>query len=212
MSPRLRRLATCALGLAMLLAMVPAVPAQADDEATRFQAILTQVTAAPDIRAASRTLSPSDQTLLAKGLRVVRVEATSAKPKAATQPTSSGKLGLAAPLRGFCPDAFGNSISGWNAFGGELWRYTLDISFCWDNTYVTSYSYNRYPSNLAPFWNFSGHIGLTQSGGAGQTSAYTWTQGSFTLCFPYCGVQNMVPQVWNTVYGSGAPATYGSSG
>lgn len=198
------------LALALLLAMFPATPAQANDEAPRFQAILARVTAASDIYAAARALSPSDQALLAKGLRVVRVEATPAGPKAAVAPTSSGKHGLAAPLAGYCPDSLAWWISGMGAFG-EVWRYTLYVQFCWDGTTINSYSYNRYPSNMAPFWNFNGHIGLSQSGGAGYTWAYTWTQGSFTLCFPYCGIQNSVPQVWITVYGSGG-YSYGATG
>ena len=205
---RVRRLAIYTFAIALLLAMLPTTPAQANDEASRFQTILAQVTAATDAYAAARALSPSDQGLLAKGLLVVRVEAKPAGPKAAV-PTSSGKHGLAAPLAGYCPDSLSYYISGIGAFG-EVWRYTLYVSWCWDGYTVNSYSYNRFPSNMAPFWNFNGHIGLYQTGGAGYASAYTWTQGSFTLCFPWCGVQNSVPQVWITVDGSGG-YSYGAS-
>lgn len=203
----LRRLTIFTFAMALLLTMLPTTPAQANDEGPRFHAILAQVTASTSAYAAARALSPSDQALLAKGLLVVRLE-TKPVPKA-TAATSSGKHGLAAPLAGYCPDSLGWSISGIGQFG-EVWRYTLYVSFCWDGYTVNSYSYNRYPSNMAPFWNFNGDIGLNQSGGSGYSFAYTWTQGSFTLCFPWCGIQNSVPQVWITVYGSGG-YSYGAS-
>ncbi len=210
-TPRLWR---AVLAIAILAASLIASPntATAATDAARFQAILQQVSAVADPYAAARALGASDQALLARGLRAVTVTVTvtpTSPQSQRAQGSSGGKL--AAPLAGFCPDAYGLTYTMTNIFGMVLWKYNLDVTWCWDGTNVTSHSFNRYPSEVALFWQFVSHIGLTETGGDGQSYYQVWTQGFFQLCFPYCGVQSVYPWIRITVYGAGgASGTMGS--
>lgn len=99
-----------------------------------------------------------------------------------------------------------------NWVGIWLWRYTQQISFCWNGSIVTNFYRERWPEvhNVLGFspWSFDGHIGTNcqyehcYPGRWGHWSETAWTQGKLSACVgPVCNYH--YPLVTITVYGNG---------
>jgi hypothetical protein len=82
------------------------------------------------------------------------------------------------------------SLTGWrrktNGMYITLWKYFLRIDWCYDGNRITSLTSRRWAEIYKPFWEFSGHVGWSASGGVGSVQAMRWTQGKFRLCFEWC--------------------------
>jgi hypothetical protein len=91
-----------------------------------------------------------------------------------------------------------------NGAWNDLWKYWQQQGFCHNGSRVTSlYDWRRWPCCVDPGWKFEGHVGRTRSGGAGQWSYSTWTQGHFSFgCSIQC-LSHSYPWVRLTVRGNG---------
>ncbi len=95
-------------------------------------------------------------------------------------------------------------VSGLNAFGNKLWDYFQQIDRCYDGSVLTEVTRIRGGQVYGAFWQFDGHISDTQSGGVGQSSYRSWTQGRFKLCVTNLGcIEEDDPWIDMIVYGSG---------
>lgn len=86
--------------------------------------------------------------------------------------------------------------------GTVLWEYHEQISWCFDGTYVTSGNYLSWANLIHPLWQFLGHVGQYQNGGAGYTYYEAFTQGSFALCLGGC-IDHKYPWVQMLGFGTG---------
>ncbi len=95
-------------------------------------------------------------------------------------------------------------VSGLNALGQKRWDYFQQIDRCYDGSTLTEVTRTRGGQVYGAFWQFIGHTSDTQSGGVGQSSYRSWTQGKFQLCFPGVGcVEEDDPWIDMIVYGNG---------
>ena len=120
------------------------------------------------------------------------------------QPASSSSIGTYGP---WCRSVTVERQS-WSNADWHLWSYFMRVRWCFNNTNVTSVDPPvRWAEIYTKFWFFDGHIGFTQSGGAGQRRYQAWSQGKFSLCLGGVKgvgcVEQHVPWVQLTVYGNG---------
>lgn len=83
-----------------------------------------------------------------------------------------------------------------NPFGGNLFKYFQQVSWCSNGYGIYSWSRDRWAELNGPGWRFDGHVGSSLGGSSIQKHA--WTQGSFAWCgFGFC--ESKVPWVSLTV-------------
>jgi len=165
-------------------------------DADRAVALVRGLTEADDSAAGSfAALSSEDQALVQWALQQEYV----------TSETSELPVKDASIEAGGCRAVI-MTRSAYSPVGVKLWSYNQQMNWCYNGSTVTSRYWNRWGEVHAPFWSFQRHIGLSQTGGVGYSSFYSWTQGAFRLCLTTnvgC-VQQAVPYVWQRGYGSGA--------
>ena len=99
-----------------------------------------------------------------------------------------------------------------NWFGVWLWRYTQQVTFCWNGAVVTYFYRDRWGEvhNILGFspWNYQGHIATNcqyehcYPGRWGDWAEGAWTQGKFSACAgSVCSYH--YPFVNIVVYGNG---------
>jgi hypothetical protein len=104
-----------------------------------------------------------------------------------------------------------SSKIGTNSLGNWIWRYFQQTYYCYNGSNLTTaYRQNRWGEVYVPLWQFTGHIGNWERGGAYQWEFVDWTQGNFQLCLAGWGigcVQYAYPWVEQHVYGNGGYST-----
>lgn len=88
--------------------------------------------------------------------------------------------------------------------GIEIWRYTQVIDWCYNGSTITSVSRYDYPTMYSPGWSYKGRLSLQVSGGVGQSSYRSRTQGWFCMIETWTCVWNVYPWMDQTVYGTGS--------
>ena len=84
-------------------------------------------------------------------------------------------------------------------YGYELWRYNLQVDWCYTGSTVYKLNRSRWVNCCGPGWSFDGHVGTSfQSGGS--YSARSFTQGKFSF---FLGTNNQYPWISITVYANG---------
>lgn len=98
------------------------------------------------------------------------------------------------------------SVVGKDIFGFVLWQYSQkNYNWCGDGSKITvAGQVTRWPSNMAPFWQYSPLGDIQQWGGVGQTFQRAFSQGQMALCIPPGGCeQYQYPWVDQTVHPNG---------
>lgn len=193
------RIGKLALAVAFVIgsAAFQGSPAIAAPDRDHILALVAQLSTMPrsDAEALWLRLSSAEQGAVTVALSVDRVEV-----KTTSRTT---KLKNAQPMLAGC-DRRDLTLEYYSLANVHLFDYHQHIDWCFDGTTVTSAYRTRWGATYAPWWVFRGHIDSTESGGAGYTSYYAYTQGSFEYCppFQFCTFQTY-PYIGQTGYGSG---------
>lgn len=186
------------LGIVSILVLVASVALPGltlAKEGTRSQALVNLIAGSSDPAKAYLGLSPSDQTAVREYLTVTSVE-------------SGPQIAPATPLvvtSGGCWQVTW-SVVGKDVFGFVLWQYSQkNYNWCGDGSKITvAGQVTRWPSNMAPFWQYTPLGGIQIWGGVGATSQRAFSQGQMALCVPPGGCeQYQYPWIDQTVYPNG---------
>lgn len=102
------------------------------------------------------------------------------------------------------------AVVGQNILKQDVWKYFERVNWSFNGSTVIAKSRTRGAEIYAPLWVYNGHIGSTESGGLGQSYYDAWTQGKFTLHFPWSGgpvIQQKLPWIEIVVRGNGTYST-----
>lgn len=179
------------LAVALLLALFPAAPANADPG--DIDALVLTLANTPETERAAffQTLSSSEQAGV-----IGRLTTASVTVSRVTKATSKGP-GLKAPhAAGGC---WSNHwiVQGNSAIGIPLWRHNGITNWCSDGTYLTSASGYAYGEVLQIGWFYRGSTGYNAGGGVGWSWYERFDQSTFELCLTFC-VQQANP--WTRIH------------
>lgn len=104
---------------------------------------------------------------------------------------------------------------GRNLLGGKLYTYNQNVSRCLrGSTLVSAAQGNRWGTVHAPFWEWVGNIGRSNSGPVKNNSFTAWTQGHFKFCLGGnigC-IQQVYPWIESRLRGSSHQSSVGGGG